>query len=99
MISIFIEIKFFVRASLRLFFLEMHNKTFIEFGFCDMQNYRGRGKCYQPSRTSQVPHPIIVKYLIMYRYQIKFLNEDNFNILMCNTVNHDINNYPVSLRI
>ena len=32
-----------------LFFHEMYNKTIIEFGFCDMRNYQGRGKCYQPS--------------------------------------------------
>jgi hypothetical protein len=24
----------------------MHNKAIIEFGFCDMQNYRGLGKRY-----------------------------------------------------
>ena len=34
-------------ASL-IFFLEMYNKTIIEFGFCDMQNYQGLRKCYQP---------------------------------------------------
>ena len=26
---------------------EMYNKTIIEFGFCDMRNYQGPGKCYQ----------------------------------------------------
>jgi hypothetical protein len=26
----------------------MYNKTIIEFGFCDMQNYQGLGKRYQP---------------------------------------------------
>ena len=26
--------------------LQMCNKTIIEFGFCDMQNYQGRGKRY-----------------------------------------------------
>ncbi len=31
-----------------LFFLEMYNKTVTEFGFCDMRNYQGLGKCYQP---------------------------------------------------
>jgi hypothetical protein len=41
----------------------MHNKTIIEFGFCDMQNYQGLGKRYQPRlRISQKPHPIIVNY-------------------------------------
>ena len=24
----------------------MYNKTIIEFGFCDMRNYQGLGKCY-----------------------------------------------------
>ena len=28
--------------------LQMYNKTIIEFGFCDMQNYQGLGKRYQP---------------------------------------------------
>ncbi len=31
-----------------LFSLEIYNKTIIEFGFCDMRNYQGLGKCYQP---------------------------------------------------
>jgi hypothetical protein len=26
----------------------MYNKTIIELGFCDMQNYQGLGKRYQP---------------------------------------------------
>jgi hypothetical protein len=26
--------------------LQMYNKTIIEFGFCDMQNYQGLGKPY-----------------------------------------------------
>jgi hypothetical protein len=26
--------------------ITMHNKTIIEFGFCDIPNYRGLGKCY-----------------------------------------------------
>ena len=30
------------------FSLEMYNKTIIEFGLCDMRNYQGLGKCYQP---------------------------------------------------
>ena len=25
----------------------MYNKTIIEFGFCDMRNYQGLGKCYR----------------------------------------------------
>jgi hypothetical protein len=27
--------------------LQMYNKTIIQFGFCDMQNYLGLGKRYQ----------------------------------------------------
>ena len=26
----------------------MHNKTIIRFGFCDIRNNQGLGKCYQP---------------------------------------------------
>ena len=26
----------------------MYNKTIIRFGFCDIRNNQGRGKCYQP---------------------------------------------------
>ena len=26
----------------------MHNKTIIRFGFCEIQNYQGLGKGYQP---------------------------------------------------
>ena len=51
-------------------------KTIIIFGFCDILNNQGRGKCYQPRpsarqltlprpwlfRISQKPHPIIVYY-------------------------------------
>jgi hypothetical protein len=33
----------------------MYNKTIIEFGFCDMQNYQGLGKRYQP-RLRIIPH-------------------------------------------
>jgi hypothetical protein len=42
----------------------MYNKTIIEFGFCDMQNYQGLGKAYLDLDNSayhmQKPYPIIV---------------------------------------
>ena len=42
----------------------MYNKTIMRFGFCDILNNQGLGKCYLPRpwlfRTSQKPHPIIV---------------------------------------
>ena len=47
----------------------MYNKTIIRFGFCDIRNYQGLGKCYQPKLKaeadntyllSQTPHPIVV---------------------------------------
>ena len=31
-----------------IFFKTMYNKTIIRFGFCDIRNNQGRGKCYQP---------------------------------------------------
>ena len=31
-----------------IFFKTMYNKTIIRFGFCDIENYQGLGKCYQP---------------------------------------------------
>ena len=62
-----------------IFFKTMTNKTIIRFGFCDIRNNQGLGKCYQPRpsasadntyleliwlfRISQKPHPIIVHYL------------------------------------
>ena len=57
------------------FFIKtMYNKTIIRFGFCDILNNQGLGKCYQPwpsawlitltstliIRISHKPHPIIV---------------------------------------
>ena len=30
------------------FFQTMYNKTIIRFGFCDIPNNQGLGKCYQP---------------------------------------------------
>jgi len=31
-----------------IFFKTMYNKTIIGFGFCDILNNQGLGKCYQP---------------------------------------------------
>ncbi len=44
-----------------LFFLEMYNKTIIEFGFCDMRNYQGLGECYLITLTSTLIIPHITK--------------------------------------
>ena len=33
-------------------FRSMYNKTIIRFGFCDIQNYQGLGKCYQPQPSA-----------------------------------------------
>jgi len=30
----------------------MYNKTIIRFGFCDIQNYRGLGKGYEPQPSA-----------------------------------------------
>ena len=30
----------------------MYNKTIIRFGFCDIRNNQGLGKCYQPSASA-----------------------------------------------
>ena len=47
-----------------IFFQTMYNKTIIRFGFCDILNNQGLGKCYQPwpsarliILTSTVPRP------------------------------------------
>ena len=36
----------------------MHSKTIIRFGFCDIQNNQGLGKCYlaQPSALADNPY-------------------------------------------
>ena len=31
----------------------MYNKAIIRFGFCDIQNNQGRGKCYQPKPKAE----------------------------------------------
>ena len=31
----------------------MYNKTIIGWGFCDIRNNQGRGKCYQPSQKTE----------------------------------------------
>ena len=35
-------------AFVVIFFKTMYNKTIIRFGFCDIRNNQGLGKCYQP---------------------------------------------------
>jgi hypothetical protein len=35
-------------SGCELFGKTIYNKTIIEFGFCDILNYQGLGKCYQP---------------------------------------------------
>jgi len=35
------------KHDFNFFFRSMYNKTIIRFGFCDIQNNRGRGKGYQ----------------------------------------------------
>ena len=58
------------------FFKTVYNETIIRFGFCDIINNQGLGKCDQPRPSAQVitlpltliipditkPHPIIVYY-------------------------------------
>jgi len=39
----------------------MYNKTIIRFGFCDIRNNQGLGKCYQPQPTSTLIIPDIAK--------------------------------------
>ena len=60
-----------------IFFKTMYNKRIIRFGFCDILNNQGLGKCYQPRpsprlitltltllfRISQKPDPINGYYL------------------------------------
>ena len=41
-------IHFFNSAFVLVFFKTMYNKTIIRFGFCDMRNNQGLGKCFQP---------------------------------------------------
>ena len=58
----------------------MYNKTIIEFGFRDIQNYQGHSKCYQLKPKAEVdntylafdyseyhqkPHPIIFYYYLV----------------------------------
>ena len=39
-------------AFVVIFFKTMYNKTIIRFGFCDIRNNQGRGKCYQPQPSA-----------------------------------------------
>ena len=39
-------------AFVVIFFKTMYNKTIIRFGFCDIRNNQGLGKCYQPQLTT-----------------------------------------------
>ena len=69
-----------------IFFNTIYNKTIIRFGFCDILNNQGFGKCYQPRLSarlitltwtlispniSQKPHPIIVYYSTSYKARQK----------------------------
>ena len=54
-----------------IFFKTMYNKTTIRFGFCDIENYQGLGKCSQPrpsawliTFTSTLIVPSITKNVI-----------------------------------
>ena len=38
---------FLCGSAKRWIFKTMYNKTIIRFGFCDIRNNQGRGKCYQ----------------------------------------------------
>ena len=40
-------------AFVVIFFKTMYNKTIIRFGFCDIWNNQGRGKCYQPKPKAE----------------------------------------------
>ena len=35
-------------------FKTMYNKTIIRFGFCDIRNNQGLGKCYQPQPSALI---------------------------------------------
>jgi len=39
-----------------IFFRLMYNKTIIRFGFCDIQNNQGPGKCYQLQPWADNPY-------------------------------------------
>ena len=39
------------------FFRSMYNKAIIRFGFCDIQNNQGLGKCYQPQPLTSTDNP------------------------------------------
>ena len=36
-----------------IYFKTMYNKTIIGWGFCDIRNNQGRGKCIQPSEKAE----------------------------------------------
>ena len=40
-------------AFVVILFKTMYNKTIIRFGFCDIRNNQGRGKCYQPKPKAE----------------------------------------------
>ena len=70
-----------------IFVKTMYKKTIIRFGFCDIRNSQGLGKCYQPSARLITlttiliipditrPHPIIVykKYFKLRRMKSLFI--------------------------
>ena len=40
-------------AFVVIFFKTLYNKTIIRFGFCDIRNNQGLGKCYQPKPKAE----------------------------------------------
>jgi len=42
-----------------IFFHSLYNKTIIRFGFCDIQNNRGRGKGHQPQPSALADNPYL----------------------------------------
>ena len=47
-------------AFVVIFFNTMYNKTIIRFGFCDIRNNQGRGKCYQPKPNAEADNSYLV---------------------------------------
>ena len=60
------------RNAVLIFFKTMYNKTIIKFGFCDIENYQGLGKCYQPRPSAWLitfTSTLIVKGLTQESFQ------------------------------
>ena len=81
-----------LRRFVLIFFKIMYHKTIIRFGFCDILNNQGRGKCYQPrtsarliTLTSTLITPDITKtssnnYLISCHRATVYLTPDIFQV-------------------